>query len=120
MTPLHQKEIFTLADVAAFFGETVATARKKIAARARAGFPAPRAKVFPNEPYKWDAAEVRAWDYRNRGQVCAPANENAPLSSSPGGSTPAGSPVPAGATGAGGGGCVVDRSIARARLLGRL
>ncbi|MEP3072849.1 hypothetical protein [Maricaulis sp.] len=118
MTDLFDKDVWRLADVAEFFGETVSTARRKIAARERAGFPRPRAKVLPNEPYKWDAAEVRAWDARTRGQVPDAANDSGPEAPSAGPQQLPGVPVSRQHLGAGG--SPKDHGAARARLLARL
>jgi hypothetical protein len=123
MTHLFDKPVWGLADVAAFFGESVATARKKIQARQRAGFPRPRAKVFPNEPYKWDAAEVRAWDARHRGDVPAAANDSDfDKGADPSSAAPhlPGNPCPVSRQTPGAGGFPPDHGAARARLLSRL
>jgi predicted DNA-binding transcriptional regulator AlpA len=110
--------ILTLADIADMFGESVATARRKIAARARAGFPKPLPKVFPTEPYKWPAPEVAAWLHQQRSGAPAAANDTGPASS-PIGPDCRHIPVSPAAPGPGGG-VPVDIAAARARLLGSL
>ena len=117
MSDLCSKSVWTLADVAAYFGESIATARRKIAARRRAGFPAARPKVTPHEPYKWSGADVMAWAERAGGQVPSPANDTGrpPVSAT----TPPRPLRGGGATGAVSGG-PVDRSADRSDLLGRL
>lgn len=73
-------DIWTLKDIAQAFGETVATARAKMQARARAGFPEPLPRLFPNERYKWPATECRAWIEARRSGVPLAANDRVTVS----------------------------------------